>query len=84
MGGLVCAVHRNAILRFEEVPTKHKEVVQFDEQIRDLLNVTTIAEAVVNETPKGQEVCDILSKHEFSHADRITLLAVVESLYENQ
>ena len=83
MGGLVCAVHRNAILRFEEVPTKHREVVEFDQQMRDLLNVTTIAEAVVNETQKGQEVCDILAKHEFSHVDRTTLLAVVEGLYEN-
>ena len=82
MGGLVCAIRRNAVLRFEEVPTKPKDIVKFDEQMRVLLAAPSIAEAIESDTTRAQEICDILSKHEFSHADRTTLLAVVESLYE--
>lgn len=82
MGGLVCAIRRNAILRFEEVPNKPKDIVKFDEQMRALFTAPSIAEAVEADTTRGQEVCDILSKHEFSHADRVALLGVVESLYE--
>jgi len=83
MGGLVCAVHRNAVLRFEQVPTKDQQAKEFDKQIRELLNVTTIAEAVVNETSHGQEVCDILAKASFTHADRVKLFDIVEQLYES-
>jgi hypothetical protein len=82
MGGLICAVHRNAVLRFEQVPTKESQTKEFDKQIRELLNVTTIADSVVNETPHGQEVCDILAKNSFTHADRQKLLDIVEHLYE--
>jgi len=81
MGGAVCLVHRNAVLRFEEVPTSPHDLVQFDQQIRDLYNVESIAQAVVD-AGKWQDVCDALAKHAFSQSDRTMLYNVIESLYE--
>lgn len=82
MGGIVCAIHRNAVLRFQVVPTKPKDTKEFDQQIRQLLNVTTIANAVDEVSYQlAHEVCDILAKPEFSTADRAKLLEVVDNLY---
>lgn len=83
MGGLVCAIHRNAVLRFEEVPTNPAQIVKFDAQMRELYNSPTIAESIVAETDVGEEVCTVLSKHEWSHADRQMLLTTIEALYES-
>lgn len=82
MGGLVCAIRRNAVLRFEEVPTAPAQVKQFDEQMRLLLTAPSVAEAIVADTTRGQEVCAILAKDKWTRADRVTLFDVVEDLYE--
>lgn len=82
MGGLVCAIRRNAVLKFETVPAAPAQLRQFDEQMRTLLTAPGIAEAIVEETTRGQEVCDILAKPRWVHADRMTLLDIVEAIYE--
>lgn len=85
MGGIVCAIPRKAKLRFESVPTSHKEAREFDEQIRELYANPIIANAVATETTRGQEACDLLGKEEdFTHADRVALFDIVESLYEDE
>ncbi len=81
MGGIVCAIPRQAILRFHSVPTARRDEKEFDEQIRDLYANPTIANAVATETQRAKDVCDILGKESFSDADRVVLLEVVESLY---
>lgn len=83
MGGIVCAIPRQALLRFESVPTSRKELREFDEQIRTLYSNPVIANSVATETARGQEACDILGKDEFTHTDRTTLFGIVESLYED-
>jgi hypothetical protein len=82
VGGLACAIPRQAVLRFQEVPTLPAKVKEFDAQMRELLSITTIAGAIVAETSRGQEVCDILAKTNWTRADRVTLFDVVEDLYE--
>lgn len=81
MGGLVCGVHRNAILTFQAVPTSPPQCALFDEQMRRLLS--TIAQDLVNDAPaKVETACDILAKDKWDLEDRTTLLDIVESLYE--
>lgn len=80
MGGYVCMVHRNAVLKFTSVPTQPVQQAQFDEQIRHLY--TLIAQDVVNDTDQVETVCNILIKPSFTMEDRTKLLDVVESLYE--
>lgn len=79
MGGAVCNVHRQAVLRFTTVPTLPVPQAQFDEQIRKLY--TLVAQDVVNEG-KGMEACAILAKPHFDMADRAALLDIIEDLYE--
>lgn len=83
MGGLACAIPRQAVLRFEHVPTGHKNEKEFDEQVRELYANSIISTAVATETTRGQEACDILGKDKFTHADRVALFEIVESLYES-
>jgi len=82
MGGLVCNVHKNAVLRFQTVPTNPADQAKFDDQIRQLYNAPSIAESVVSDTSKAVTVCAILAQAVFSQADRQKLLDVIESLYE--
>ncbi len=78
----MCLVRRNAILRFEEVPTAPTQLKQFDEQMRALYAAPGIAEAIDAETARGPEICALLAKGEWTAADRVTLLDVIEDLYE--
>jgi len=82
MGGIVCAIHRSAVLRFEKVPVQPTRVKAFDTQMRQLLNVTTIAEAIGENHDTAREVCFILAKPHWRPEDREKLLEVVEYLYE--
>ena len=82
MGGLVCNVHRNAVLEFTDIPSTPEKLKHFDAQMRQLYNTETIAIAVVTETTRGAEACAVLAKHDWSHADRVALLEIVEGLYE--
>lgn len=79
MGGAVCNVHRQAVLRFTSVPTVPAQQAQFDEQIRKLY--TLVAQDIVNEG-LGMQACAILAKPHFDMTDRATLLNLIESLYE--
>lgn len=83
MGGIVCAIPRQAVLRFESVPTSHKDQREFDEQIRTLFANPVIANAVGIESPRAQEACDILASEHFTQSDRVALFEIVESLYES-
>lgn len=82
MGGLVCNVHRNAVLRFDSVPTEPSDKIVFDKQIRELFALQSIAEAIV-EAGKAPVVCEILAKDHFTQADRHTLYDAVEAAYED-
>lgn len=83
MGGVACALPRHALLRFETVPTSHKDQREFDEQIRQVYANPLVAVAVADETTHGEEVYHLLAKEQFTQADRQTLLDIVESLYED-
>lgn len=84
IGGLVCQIHRNAVLQFESVPSAPKQIERFDEQIRELYNAPTIAESIVQDKPdQALKVCDTLAKTSWSMDDRTFLLDMVESLYES-
>lgn len=83
MGGLVCAVHRNAVLKFQTVPTSPSDAAAFDDQIRQLYNAPTIAESIVSDTTDGMTACQILAKNTFTMQDRQKLLDIVESLYKD-
>jgi hypothetical protein len=82
MGGLVCRVHRNAVLRFDSVPTQPVAAAEFDAQVRKLFSLESIAAAVVQ---KGEtdSICALLGKPHFSHADRQALFDFLEEAYED-
>lgn len=83
MGGLVCMIHRQAVLEFQSVPTNPSELPEFDAQIRALYNVESIADSLVNDAPdQVKAVCDTLAKPSFTAADRTLLYTVAESLYK--
>ena len=85
MGGLACWQRRSAIVLYENVPTTAHELKEFDAQLRQLYAAPGIPEAIVDNTttaPKVMTVCDLLSKTSWTQQDRITLLGIVESLYE--
>jgi hypothetical protein len=80
MGGLVCMVHRQAMLEFQTIPTNPQDLKKFDAQIRRLYD--WVAQDLVNDVPEQvKTVCDILAKPDFDMADRTLLLNVIESLY---
>jgi hypothetical protein len=83
MGGLVCQIHFKAVVRFDAVPTRPMEVKQFDIQIRQFFNVTTIANSVAEDPVKGPELCLLLSKRRWTQEDRVTLFEIGEHLYED-
>jgi hypothetical protein len=83
MGGLVCAIPRRAILRFDSVPVEHRHEREFDDQIRELYANSIIAGALGAEHPdEAAEVCEILSHDRFTHADRVKLFEIIEELLE--
>lgn len=82
MGGLVCKIHRNAVLRFESVPTEPSDKMVFDKQMRELFTLQSIAEGVAD-AGHAPEVCTILEKSHFTQADRHTLFDLVEATYED-
>ena len=83
MGGIICNIHRQAVLEFQTVPTDVKQLPEFDAQIRELYNAPSIAESVVNDAAdKALQVCATLAKPSFTQADREFLYGVIESLYE--
>lgn len=81
MGGIVCHIHRNAILRYESVPTGRHEIKEFDAQLRQLFGQQSIAEAV-EAAGTYVRVCDLLAKDQWTQAERTELYELVESLYE--
>lgn len=82
MGGIVCFVHRNAVLRFQSVPTNPSLTAEFDVQIRQLYNAPGIAESLASDTTRTMEACLILAKSSFTHTDRVNLYEIIEDLYE--
>lgn len=74
-------MHRNAILRFEEIPSGPLQMKKFDAQLRELFTLESIAEAVV-EGQYDMAVCDLLAKHQWTAAERAQLFEIVEELYE--
>lgn len=81
MGGIVCHIHRNAILRFETIPTGHHDLKEFDVQLRQLFAQQSIAEGIEQ---KGTHirVCELLEKDEWTLSERTELFAQVEALYD--
>lgn len=82
MGGLVCAVHRNAILRFQSIPTLDSDLAQFDTQIRQLIADYSMDLVSDNTTTKVKLLCAVLAKPKFNTEDRQFMLSMVEALYE--
>jgi hypothetical protein len=73
MGGAACSIIIHALVRFNAVPTDPTQLPAFDEQMRKCLANDTIAQSVVNDTDKADQVCDILEKPAFTQADRTFL-----------
>lgn len=82
MGGLVCAVHRNAILQFQTIPIDAAQLVQFDAQIRQLIADYDMNLVSDNPTPVIEKLCAVLAKRKFDLVDRQFMLDLVEALYE--
>lgn len=82
MGGLVCAVHRNAILRFQSIPTLDSDLAQFDSQMRQLIADYSMDLVSDNTTTKVKLLCAVLAKPKFNTEDRQFMLNMVEALYE--
>jgi hypothetical protein len=85
VGGLACWQRRSAILLFDQVPSDPHQLKEFDAQLRQLYAAPGIPEAIADNTAtasKVMTVCDLLSKVSWTQQDRITLLRIVESLYE--
>jgi len=70
---------------YENVPTAPHELKEFDTQLRQLYAAPGIPEAIADDPTtagKVMTVCDLLSKPSWTQQDRITLLGIIESLYE--
>jgi hypothetical protein len=83
VGGIVCAIRRNAVLKFQTVPTSKGLVQAFDAQMRNLINSPGIAEAIAENEALGYEVCEILEHKVWSKPERERLLTIVNELYEH-
>jgi hypothetical protein len=80
MGGIPCLIQRNAILKYQTVPTDASNQAVFDDQMRRLY--VAVAQDIADDAPsQAQSVCTILAKTAFTQDDRTTLLTVIESLY---
>jgi hypothetical protein len=82
MGGAVCLVHRNAILRFEIIPTGRHDLKEFDAQLRQCFTSSDIAKGV-EEKGSYVRVCALLAMEEWTLAERTELYAALEALYED-
>lgn len=79
----MCWARRSAIVQFDTVPTAPHELKDFDSQLRQLYAAPGIAESLVSDAAdKMTTVCDTLSKTTWTQQDRITLLGIIETLYE--
>ena len=81
MGGIVCAIHRYAILRYESIPTGKKELKEFDLELRDCFRSSDVAKAI-EEAGKGMQVCELLKKEDWTSTEREELFDALEDLYE--
>jgi len=85
MGGILCWVRRSAILQFDTVPTTPHELKEFDAQLRQLYAAPDVPESLVSDpvtAGKMTTVCDLLAKTTWTQQERVTLLNIIESLYE--
>lgn len=81
MGGIVCNIHAQAILRYQSVPANPQQAQEFDAQMRQLFN--WVAQDVVNDAPdSAMTACAILAKPSFTDADRAYLLGIIHALYK--
>lgn len=71
MGGIVCAIHKNAVITDPNSDT----------QWRHLFSITDVAQAVANDTDNADKLCTVLAKPSFSAADKVWLGQLVESLW---
>jgi len=78
----VCSIHRNAILRFEGVPTNRRELKEFDVQLRQCFTSQAIAEAI-EAKGTGARVCELLAKEDWTDAERSELYESLEDSYED-
>lgn len=82
MGGLVCAIPKHAILRFDGIPEGHNKLKEFDSQLRRCFEQPQIVEAVAN-TGRGEEAYHILEKQEWGSKDRSDLYEILnQAVYE--
>ena len=82
MGGFICNIGRNAILRFQSIPTSDTDLAQFDTQIRELMAHYSMDLVSDNTTTKVKLLCAVLAKPKFNTEDRQFMLSMVEALYE--
>jgi uncharacterized membrane-anchored protein len=71
MGGIVCNIHKNAIITDPNS----------DAQWRALFSITDVAQAVANDTGSADKLCAILAQAAFSPADKKWMATLVESLW---
>jgi hypothetical protein len=71
MGGLVCEIHKNAVITDPNS----------DAQWRQLFSITDVAQAVVNDTPSADKLCTVLAKPAFTAADKLWFGQLVASLW---
>ena len=82
MGGIPCVVDRQAILRFQDVPTAPVQQAAFDDQIRQLYAHPHISQAISDDVPaEAGKVCDTLGKASFTQDDRKYLMATLNKLW---
>ena len=81
MGGIVCHIHRNAILRFETIPTGHHDLKEFDTQLRECFKQQSVAEGI-EAAGTYSRVCELLALEKWTLAERTELYAALEALYE--
>jgi hypothetical protein len=79
MGGLVCIHIVRSTLSFTSVPTEASEIILFDNQVRKIHYNTEYAQSVINETPYGKELGELLGipSSKWTHANRQMFLDAV-------
>lgn len=82
MGGIVCAIHRRAVLRYASVPTGAADLKKFDKQLRKLINVVPIAAAIAEDEVRARKVCEVLAKTSWDPNERAFLFYSVKQAYE--
>jgi hypothetical protein len=79
MGGLVCAIHYNAVVTADQTANP----TAWDAQMRQFFGNTEVEQSVVNETPYATELCTTLWKKPgtWTPTDRTFLLKVALALW---